>query len=201
MDTIDSHEALRALYPEPVDLVIRKALTALDPHSLAFLRLSPFLLIATQGAGGSDVSPRGDPPGFVKVIDDRTLLIPERPGNNRVDTLGNIIDNPRTGLIFLVPGLGEALRLNGLASVVVGPELADLAHQDRVPKAAILFRIEEVFFHCAKAIIRSRLWSADIQVDKSSFPPLGKILADQIAGYDAEALIEKIRRGDRETLY
>jgi PPOX class probable FMN-dependent enzyme len=192
---------LRALYGLPMELAVKKSLPRLDRHCRDFVRLSPFLLVSTQGPDGADISPRGDPAGFVSIEDDVTLLIPDRPGNNRVDTLENILHNPRVGIIFLAPGLNETLRVNGLAEVVVGPDLRNLACQGHVPKTAIRVRIEEVFFHCAKALIRSRLWDPAIQVPKTAMAPLGVILADQIAGVDAEKETPAIERAYETTLY
>jgi hypothetical protein len=201
MRTLTDVSELRALYGLPMELAVKKSLPRLDRHCHRFIRLSPFLLISTQGPGGADISPRGDPSGFVSVEDDATILIPDRPGNNRVDTLENILHNPRVAIIFLVPGLSESLRINGRAEVVLGPELQRLAHGDRVPKTAIRVRIEEVFFHCAKALIRSRLWDPETRVPKGSLPPLGVILADQIAGVDADAETVAIEKAYRTTLY
>ena len=201
MRTVADVSELRALYGQPMGLAVKKSLPRLDRHCREFIRLSPFLLVSTQGPDGADISPRGDPSGFVSVEDDVTILIPDRPGNNRVDTLENILRNPRVGIIFLVPGLNESLRINGVAEIVVGPELRRLAHRDRVPKTAIRVRIEEVFFHCAKALIRSELWDPESRVPKGSLPPLGVILADQIAGLDAEAESAAIETAYRTRLY
>jgi uncharacterized protein len=201
MQTVTDVSELRALYGPPMGLAVAKSLRKLDRHCREFIRLSPFLLVSTQGPDGADISPRGDPSGFVSVEDDGAILIPDRPGNNRIDTLENILHNPRVGIIFLVPGLTESLRINGVAEIVVGPELGRLAHRDRVPKTAIRVRIEEVFFHCAKALIRSKLWDPESCVPKGSLPPLGVILADQIAGLDAEAETAGIENAYRTTLY
>jgi len=188
MQTIGNASELRALYGLPLELAIKKSLRGLDRYCRDFVRLSPFLMISSQGPAGADISPRGDPPGFVSVDDDGTLLIPDRPGNNRIDTMENILHNPRVGIIFLVPGLGEVLRINGRAEIVVGPELEELALNGRVPKTAIRVEAEEVFFHCAKAMIRSKLWDATARAAKGSFPPLGTVVAAQIAGVEAEKL-------------
>jgi PPOX class probable FMN-dependent enzyme len=201
MQTVTDVSELRALYGQPMGLAVKKSLRRLDRHCREFIRLSPFLLVSTQGPDGADISPRGDPPGFVSVEDDGAILIPDRPGNNRVDTLENILHNPRVGIIFLVPGLNETLRINGVAEIVVGPELRSLAHMDRVPKTAIRLRIEEVFFHCAKALIRSKLWDPESRVAKGSLPPLGVILADQIADVDGEAETAAIENAYRTRLY
>jgi len=139
--------------------------------------------------------------GDIALKDAGTISIPDRPGNNRIDTLENILDNPRVDIVFLVPGLNESLRINGVAEIVVGPELCRLAHRDRVPKTAIRVRVEEVFFHCAKALIRSRLWDPETRVPKESLPPLGAILADQIAGLDGEAETAAIENSYRTRLY
>jgi PPOX class probable FMN-dependent enzyme len=201
MRTVADVSELRALYGQQMELAVKKSLPRLDRHCREFIRMSPFLLVSTQGPDGADISPRGDPSGFVSVEDDGAILIPDRPGNNRIDTLENILRNPRVGIIFLVPGLNESLRINGVAEIVVGPELGRLAHRDRVPKTAIRVRIEEVFFHCAKALIRSNLWDPESRVSKGSLPPLGVILADQIAGLDAEAQTADIENAYRTNLY
>ena len=201
MQTLVDVSQLRALYGAPSDLAVRKSLPRLDRHCREFIRLSPFLLVSTQGPDGADISPRGDPSGFVGIEDDVTILIPDRPGNNRVDTLENILHNPRIGVIFLVPGLSESLRINGVAEIVVGPELRRLAHLGRVPKTAIRVRIEEVFFHCAKALIRSKLWDPETRVPQGSLPPLGVILADQIAGVDADEQNAAIDNAYKTNLY
>ena len=201
MHTVTDVSELRALYGQPMGLAVKKSLPRLDRHCREFIRMSPFLLVSTQGPDGADISPRGDPSGFVSVEDDGAILIPDRPGNNRIDTLENILRNPRVGIIFLVPGLNESLRINGAAEIVAGPELRRLDHQDRVPKTAIRVRIEEVFFHCAKALIRSQLWDPETRVPKGSLPPLGVILADQIAGVDGEAATAAIENAYRTNLY
>jgi PPOX class probable FMN-dependent enzyme len=196
-----NRQELRALVAEPKGVVIQKVLKRLDAHCLRFLSLSPLLFLSTQGPNGADVSPRGDPKGFVRVLDPNTLLIPDRPGNNRLDTMENILANPMIGGLFLVPGLGEILRINGEADLVVGPELDDLAIQGRTPLVAIRLKVKEAFFHCSKAVIRSKIWSPETFAKREDFPPLGAILADQIAGLDKEETIEWIRAGDQRTLY
>lgn len=192
MATIDTVEKLRELYEMPNETVIKKVISKLDVHTRRFLDASPFLVIGSFGNGGGDVTPRGDPAGSIAVLDDRTLLIPDRPGNNRLDTLENIIENPEVGLLFLVPGLGETLRMNGTAEIVIGPELGPLAQNGRLPRSAIKFTIREVYFQCAKALIRSKLWDPDSRVSKDDFPPLGQVIAEQVAGVDAETETKKI---------
>lgn len=196
-------EDLRHLYGEPSERARLKALTKLDRHCRRFIELSPFLVIGTADASGdADCSPRGDAPGFVQILDERTLAIPDRPGNNRADTLSNIIANPNVGLIFFVPGINETLRVNGRARVVTDTGILDgMAVNGKLPKSAILVTVEQAFLHCAKALIRSRLWDPDTRVERSVYPSLGKILADQIAGVDAEVAEASIEQGYREKLY
>lgn len=181
---IGDEDALRALFPPVHTLAKLKSLDALDVHARAFIARAPFLCIGTQGADGTaDVSPRGDPAGFVAVLDDRTLAIPDRPGNNRLDTLSNIIANPDVGLLFMIPGFDDTLRVNGQASLVTDPDLlAQLAVDDRTPRLAIVVRVKEVFLHCAKAFRRSRLWDPAALQDRAEMPSLMKILLDQTTG-------------------
>jgi PPOX class probable FMN-dependent enzyme len=181
-------DQLRALFPPTHDIAVAKVLDRLDHHARAFIARSPFLCIGTQGPTGTadspaDVSPRGDPPGFVRVLDDRTLAIPDRPGNNRLDTLANIVANPVVGLLFLIPGYDETLRVNGRASVTRDPDLlATLAVHDRRPTVAIVVAVDEVFLHCAKAFRRSRLWDPDARQDRAAMPSLVQMILDQTTG-------------------
>lgn len=191
---IGSRDELRAIIsaPDPDGLVIRKQLDHIDPQSRQFIATSPFALLATASAAGRcDVTPRGDGPGFVRVVDEQTLIVPDRPGNRRLDSLENIIENPHAGLLFLIPGVDETLRVNGTARIIDDPELlATMAMQGKAPRLGIELRVEELFFHCAKAFKRSRLWVADTWPERSTVPTLGRILADQIAGakLDCDAL-------------
>jgi len=196
--TITDEAALRARYREVSALAKKKVMPRLDKHCRAFIGLSPFLCIATAAADGkADVSPRGDPPGFVQVLDDTTLLIPDRSGNNRLDTFTNIIANPHVGLIFFVPGMEETLRIDGEAEIVAGhPALAACAVNASVPETGILVRVGHAHLHCAKALKRARLWDAEAQIDRKSFPTLGRMITDQIAelemsAEDADARIDK----------
>lgn len=179
---IDDVAALRRLYGEPSPRAAGKVLPRLDRHCRAFIGLSPFLVIGTAGADGrGDVSPRGDAPGFVAILDDSTLLLPDRLGNNRVDTLSNIVENPNVGLLFFVPGMNETLRINGTAGVTTDRSLLEpLAVHGKAPASGLLIRVEEAFLHCAKALIRSRLWEPEARIDRSTFPSMGRMLADQI---------------------
>lgn len=202
-DVIASVEALRRIYPPPRALVERKQLTRLDKHARTFIAHSPFLVLATADAEGrTDASPRGDTPGFVAVADDRTLELPDRIGNNRVDSLRNIIANPRVGLVFFVPGRDETLRVNGRARIrTAAPVLERHAAQGKLPRSVIEIAAEEVYFHCGKALIRSGLWSAEAQAGADALPSLGRMLADQIAGEDAETLERGLAESYAQRLY
>jgi PPOX class probable FMN-dependent enzyme len=185
-DTLDTADAIRAHYGEPSHIVIAKQLPRLDRHARAFIALSPFIVIASaDAAGGCDATPRGDPPGFVAVLDDQTLLIPDRSGNRRVDTMMNVGENPRIGVLFIVPGLTETLRVNGGARIVTDPALLQpCSVLGKPPVAGLLVTIEEVYFQCGKAMIRADLWNPDRRIDRKSFPSLARIVADQIVGVD-----------------
>lgn len=177
---IDSNEALRTLYPPAKERALRKQLSRLDRHCLRFIELSPFVVLAS-GSGGNryDASPRGDP-GFVKAPDSATLLIPDAPGNNRLDTLENIIGTGRLGLLFLIPGVDETLRINGRARLSDEPALlAMFSGEKRTPKLVIEVKIEDMYLHCAKALMRSKLWDAGSQVERAVLPTMGQMLNDQ----------------------
>jgi len=188
VDTIENSERLREVYGAPSERSLKKQLNRLDKHCRDFVARSPFLVIASADTSGRcDASPKGDAPGFVRVIDDETLLIPDRLGNNRVDTLGNLVARPGVGLIFFVPGINETLRVNGRARVTTDPALLEpLAVNGKVPRSGILVTAEEIYFHCGKALIRSDLWNPEKQIGRSDFPSLGRILADQIGGISVE---------------
>ena len=162
-DVVTGPEELRELIGHPIELAVRMQLTALDQHCRAFIAHSPFLLIGTSNSvSQGDVSPKGDPPGFVQVLDDRTLVIPDRPGNRRLDTLMNIVGNPEVGLLFLVPGMEETLRVNGRATIVRDEELLDsMIVNGKRPLLAIVVEVHHAFLHCAKAFKRSRLWDPE----------------------------------------
>jgi len=184
MDTIEDPRRLRELYGEPSERAVKKQQSRFDRHCRDFIARSPFLVIASSDPSGRcDASPKGDAPGFVRVVDDTTLLIPDRLGNNRVDTLGNLIERPGVGLIFFVPGVNETLRVNGRARVTTEPELLEpLSVNGKMPRSGIVVAAEEIYFHCGKALIRSDLWNPEKQIRRSEFPSLGRILADQIGG-------------------
>lgn len=176
-------DELRALFGHAEGLALRKAIPKLDRHARDFIARSPFLCIATANAAGrADVSPRGDPAGFVQVLDDHHLAIPDRPGNNRLDTMMNILENPNVGLIFMIPGFEDTLRVNGRAEITSDPEVLTRAAVDgKTPKVAILVRVDEAFLHCAKAFKRSRLWQPEARVDRKVMPTLARMILEQTA--------------------
>ena len=188
MDTIENFERLREVYGAASERALKKQLSRFDKHCRAFIARSPFLVIASSDPSGRcDASPKGDAPGFVEVLDDETLLIPDRLGNNRVDTIRNLLERPGVGLIFFVPGLNETLRVNGRARITTDPALLEpLAVNRKVPRSGILVSADEIYFHCGKALIRSDLWNPEKQLRRSEFPSLGHILADQIGGITVE---------------
>ena len=179
---IDSESDLRTLYATPTERVIRKQLDRLDRHCRRFIELSPFVVIASGGGDeGLDASPRGGVPGFVAVVDAHTLLIPDAPGNNRLDTLANVARTGQVGLLFMVPGLDETLRVNGRARISDDGSLtARFATERRTPKCVIEVAVTQAYLHCAKAFMRSRLWSAAAQVERSALPTIGRMINDQL---------------------
>jgi len=183
MTTIDSIDTLRTKYREPSERVQRKAIPALDAHCRTFIAHSPFIVIGTAGAseggqaGGGDVSPRGDGPGFVQVLDDTTLLIPDRKGNNRLDTMANIVANPEVAIIFMIPGFDETLRVNGRASLTDAPAvLENLSMGGKPALMAIRVDIKEAFLHCNRSIRRARLWDEESRPDRSVLPGGGRMV-------------------------
>ncbi len=203
MDALVDQDALRAHYGSIDPLAKAKVQARLDAHCRAFIARSPFLVLATCDAdGGLDASPRGDAPGFVAVLDDSTLLLPDRPGNRRVDSFGNIVANPGVGLLFFVPGLPETLRVNGTARITTDPGLlAPLAVQGKVPTAGLLIAVHEAFFHCGKALIRSKLWDPATQIKRADFPSLGQIIADQTRAMPAAEADTAIEHAYKTNLY
>jgi PPOX class probable FMN-dependent enzyme len=203
MDVVEDFAELRERYGPPGDRSVKKQLSRFDKHCRAFISHSPFLVIASSDPSGRcDASPKGDAPGFVQVLDDETLLIPDRLGNNRVDTIGNLLGRPGVGLIFFVPGLNETLRVNGRARITTEPSLLEpLAVNGKIPRSGILIAAEEIYFHCGKALIRSDLWNPEKQLSRSEFPSLGRILADQIGGISVEEAERATAESYRTRLY
>jgi uncharacterized protein len=180
---VTSIEALERLYGQPFGPSVAKETDRITAHYRAFIEMAPFFALASAGPDGLDCSPRGDAPGFVRVADDRTLLIPDRRGNNRIDTLRNILHDPRVALLFLIPGCGETIRVNGRAQVSTDPALIQSFLVDgKAPRSVIVVSVDRIFYQCAKAIVRSKLWDASRHVDRSSLPSAGTILADLTQG-------------------
>lgn len=204
-DTITTVEELREITGNPSELVNNKVISYLDEHCKGFIAKSPFLTISTADESGfCDVSPRGDDAGFVHVINDRQLILPERPGNKRMDSMRNILSNPNIGLLFLIPGLGETLRINGKASIVRDEELlGKMAVNGKSPLLGIGVDVEECFIHCAKAFRRSGLWSPETWTDKEELPKGAKILAAhaKLPNVDEEEIGKLLEKSYRETLY
>ena len=195
--TITSLESLRALYDSARERSIKKQIAYLDPHCQRFISLSPFLVLGTCSAAlQMDTSPRGGAPGFAKVVDEHTLLIPDAPGNNRLDSLENIIATGRVGMLFLVPGVDETLRVNGTAVLSTdASEIALCADEKRSPKLVIKVTVGEAYLHCAKALMRSNLWGDDYRVERSVMPSMGEMMRDQIGGdLPAESQEEMLKR-------
>ena len=179
---LSTADSLRALYEPARERSAAKQLEALDAHALRFIALSPFVVLATGGVDGMDASPRGGDPGFVKVVDAHTLLIPDSPGNNRLDTLQNLVHTPQVGLLFLVPGVDETLRVNGTAVLSVDEaERALCEDSRRVPKLVIRVTVQACYLHCAKALMRSELWDPAHHQPRSCMPSMGEMLRDQVA--------------------
>ena len=179
--TVSDKATVREIVGDPIPIVRNKEMPRLDKYCRQFIEMSPFLCLGTVGADGHiDMSPRGDPPGFVKILDDRTLLIPDRQGNQRVDSMLNITENPQIGLIFFLPGIEETLRIRARVSITRDQELlGPLALNGKTPKLGFLVEIDQVFFQCAKALIRSKLWDPSTPIKRSEFPPFGQITRDQ----------------------
>lgn len=172
-------ETLEKLYGAPSGAAVDKEVDFLHPHYQRLIAASPFFVLATGGPDGMDASPRGDAPGFVVVEDEKTLLVPDRRGNNRVDSLRNIIADPRVALLFLVPGIGETLRVNGRAEIRTDPPLLErFSVEGKLPRSVLVVRVETVFFQCARALFRSKLWDPSRHVDRASLPSTGTIVSD-----------------------
>jgi PPOX class probable FMN-dependent enzyme len=182
-DLITDETQLRDVFGWPSARAVHKQIDHLDQHCRAIIAKSPFLLLGTSDpTGRCDVSPKGDYPGFVRVLDDTTLAIPDLPGNNRLDTLTNLLHNPQVGLLFMIPGMNETLRVNGTVRLVRDADLLEsLAFQGKRPKLAIVVDVQEVFSHCPKAFMRSKLWAAESQIDRRELPSFAEILRDHAA--------------------
>lgn len=191
---VTTMEQLEAIYGKPHGPAVVKEIDHISSGYRKLIEAAPFVAIATSGPEGLDCSPKGDPAGFVHILDDKTLAIPDRPGNNRIDGFRNILRDPRIALLFLIPGVGETLRVNGRASISIDPELmARFTINGKLPRSVLIVRIDSIFFHCSKAIVRSKLWDENSKIDRKSLPSTGTIIAEVSAGtlggeaYDREA--------------
>lgn len=204
-EKVETEDELRSMIGFPSEVVQRKSISHLDHHCSDFISRSPFLVISTSdNFGCCDASPRGDVSGFVLVLDEKRLIIPERPGNKRMDSMRNILVNSRVGLLFFIPGLEETLRVNGRASLIKDDELLEqMAFKGRKPLLGIGVEVEECFIHCAKAFKRSRLWEPESWTDKDTLPSAAKILSDhiQLPGIDADAVTERLQESYTKRLY
>ncbi|CAM3336797.1 pyridoxamine 5'-phosphate oxidase family protein [Paenibacillus lupini] len=202
---IHTEAELRSLIGFPSELVEHKVIPAIDHNCRDFINKSPFVFLSTSDSHGKcDVSPRGDAPGFVHVLDDKHLVIPERPGNKRIDTLRNILSNPHIGMEFLIPGLGETLRINGRASITKDMELLKLmAVKERIPLIGIIVEVEECYLHCAKAFFRSQLWKPETWLNKEQLPSPAKIISEhaKIDGATPEVIAARLDDGYKNRLY
>jgi hypothetical protein len=196
---VTTMEQLESLYGERLPASIVKEIDYINDSYRKLIEAAPFVAIATSGPEGLDCSPKGDPAGFVQILDDKTLAIPDRPGNNRIDGFRNIMRDPRIALLFLIPGVGETLRVNGRAAISIDPDLmARFAINGKLPRSVLIVHVESIFFHCSKAVVRSKLWSEETKIDRKSLPSTGTIIAEVSAGrlggeaYDREAP-EKIK--------
>jgi PPOX class probable FMN-dependent enzyme len=191
---ITTIEQLEALYGPKNPASVVKEIDRLNPSYRKLIEAAPFVAIATGAPDGLDCSPKGDAPGFVRILDDKTLAIPDRPGNNRIDGFRNILQDPRIALLFLIPGVGETFRVNGRASISIDPELMQgFAVNGKLPRSVLIVHIETAFFHCSKAVVRSKLWDEKAKIDRKSLPSTGTIVAELSQGtlggetYDREA--------------
>jgi PPOX class probable FMN-dependent enzyme len=201
LDFVTSLDQLEALYGEVNTASRVKETDRLTAEYRAFIEGAAFAALATMGPEGLDCSPRGDEPGFVRVTDERTLMLPDRRGNNRIDSLRNVLSDPRVALLFLIPGVGETLQVNGRARISVAPDLlASFEVQGKQPRSVLVIAVETVFFQCSRAIVRSRLWDP-IERKKRPVPSAGEMLAALSAGFDGQAYDEALPARVRQTLY
>lgn len=204
MSELNTEADLRTVYKQPGGGAVGKDIAQIDAHFAHFISLSPFLCIGTMGENGlCDVSPRGGEPGFVHVIDARTLAMPDRPGNNRLDSLGNITRNPGVGLLFFVPGFEDTVRVNGVARVTTDAELmARFAADGKPPRSVVLIDVKEAYLHCVKAIKRAGLWTPEAQVNRATFPTAGQVYRDQLKlDIPGEVIDASLDQDARENLF
>ena len=199
---VTSEAELEALYGQPAGAAVIKEIPHISEHYRRFIEVSPFVVLATSGPEGLDCTPRGDPAGFVRVVDSKTVMIPDRRGNNRIDTLRNIVRDPRIALLFLIPGIGRTLRINGHAAISVDPELcASFTMEGKAPRSVIIVTAESVYTQCPKALVRSHLWDASRHVAESALPSSGVMMKALQEGFDAEAYDREYPQRLKETIY
>ncbi len=199
---ITTDAQLDELYGKPMPMALTKELTYISNHYRAFVDAAPFVVVATIGKEGMDCSPRGDPAGFVRVIDERTVMIPDRRGNGRIDTLRNIVADGRISLLFLIPGIGETLRINGRAELTNDPEICEsFTMQGKAPKSVIVVHTEAVYFQCPKALVRSKLWDGSTQIERSELPSTGEIIQALQEDFDGAAYDKAYPQRIKDTIY
>ncbi|MGE0523831.1 MAG: pyridoxamine 5'-phosphate oxidase family protein [Variibacter sp.] len=199
---ITSLDQLEELYGQPSGAALLKEIDYVSPHYRAFVEAAPFVVLASVGADGLDASPRGDPTGFVRVHDEKTVMIPDRRGNNRIDTLRNIVADPRVSLLFLIPGVGETLRINGTAVISTEPTLLESFRMEgKLPRSVLVVTVERVYFQCQKALVRSKLWDPQTQIPRSALPSTGAMVAALAEGFDGEAYDREYPERLKQTIY
>jgi PPOX class probable FMN-dependent enzyme len=202
-NTVSTVAELEAIYGEPLAQSLVKEIDHISDHYRAFIKKSPFMVLASVAKEGLDCSPRGDPAGFVRVVDEKTVMIPDRRGNNRIDTLRNLVQDPRVSLLFLVPGVGETLRINGHAAISVDSELcASFDMNGKTPRSVIVVTAERVYFQCQKALARSRLWNPEAHIKRKELPSAGDILqALNKNNFDGDAYDKNYPERLKKTIY
>ena len=200
---VTTDEQLDTLYGTPVAASLNKEIDYISPQYRAFIEKAPFVVVATSGPEGLDSSPRGDPPGFVRIVDEKTLLIPDRRGNGRIDTMRNLVRDPRITLLFLIPGVGETIRINGRADIVTDPDLcATFTMQNKAPKSVLVVTVDRIYFQCPKALVRSALWKVETQIPRSDLPSTGEILqALTKDSFDGDAYDRNYPERLKKTIY
>ena len=199
---VKSEAELEALYGQPAGAAVIKEIDHISDHYRSFIDASPFVVLATAGPEGLDCTPRGDPAGFVRVVDRHTILLADRRGNNRLDTLRNIVRDPRIALLFLIPGIGRTLRVNGRAVIDADPELcASFTMEGKAPRSVIVITAERVYTQCPKALIRSRLWDPSRHIEEAALPSTGAMMQALQAGFDAETYDRDYPQRLKETIY
>ena len=199
---VRSLQQLEQLYEEAPATSLLKEIDYISDHYRAFIEKSPFVVVASVGPDGLDCSPRGDPAGFVRVHDKHTVLMPDRRGNNRLDSIRNLIVDPRASLLFLIPGVGNTLRINGRGYVLTEPALIEsFAIKGKLPKTVLMFKVDRIYFQCPKALVRSRLWDPSAQIERSELPSTGEILQALKADFDGEAYDQNYPQHLKRTIY